>query len=305
MSKRVVSLLPSNTEILFALGLGELLIGRSHECDFPAEVSSIPEVTRSRVDSQKTAGEIDRDLKGILKDALSIFEVDTKLITELDPDVILTQAQCEVCAVSLKEVEEAAESCGLGADIVSVTPKRFADLWDNMFEIAMALDVEEQALPIIKGYKQRCVDIIEKVCMNPDKKSVVCLEWFDPLMTAGNWVPGMVSLAGGEALLCEDGKHSPYIDWDKVTAADPEVIILMPCGFTLERTLADAESLKKQPGWSDLQAVKNGKVYAVDGNSYFNRPGPRLVDSLEILSEILHPTLFERKHGKTDWLEVR
>jgi len=301
MSKRVVSLLPSNTEILYALGAGELLVGRSHECDYPAEVSRIPAVTRARIDDSRPSGEIDRDVKSLLKDALSIFEVDTGLITEIDPDVILTQDQCEVCAVSLKEVEAAAETCGLGADIVSLSPKKFADLWTNMNDVAMALDLEEQAIPIIKGYKTRCVDIIERVCLRPENPKVACIEWFDPIMTAGNWVPGMVSLVGGEAILSEDGKHSPYVKWEDIREQDPDYLILMPCGFSLERTVQEATILKELPGWTEMKAVKDGRVIAVDGNRYFNRPGPRLVDSMEILAEIFYPDAFPRKHSEQDW----
>jgi iron complex transport system substrate-binding protein len=295
-------LLPSATEIVAALGLGPYLVGRSHECDFPESVAALPACSRAKVNTGAGSAAIDTEVKSLLEKGLSLYEIDLDKLKELKPTHIITQAQCEVCAVTVNEVEQAAQ--GLlpsQPKVISLAPKRFADLWTDMTQVAQAFNAFEEAKPVIKEYKLRCVSVIEKACLVKTRPKVACIEWLEPLMAAGNWVPEMVDLAGGVSLFGEAGKHSPWINWSVVQEHDPEIILVMPCGFDLERTRAEVNALIKQPHWNDLQAVKNGKVFMIDGNSYFNRPGPRLVDSLEMLAELLHPDLFEAKYEGQGW----
>ncbi len=299
---RIVSLLPSATEIVAALGLGPYLVGRSHECDFPESVAALPACSRAKVNTGAGSGAIDTEVKSLLEKGLSLYEIDLARLKELKPTHIITQAQCEVCAVTVNEVEQAAQ--GLlpsQPKVISLAPKRFADLWADMAQVAQAFNAFEEAKPVIKEFKLRCVAVIEKACLVKTRPKVACIEWLEPLMAAGNWVPEMVELAGGVSLFGEAGKHSPWINWSVVQEHDPEIILVMPCGFDLERTRAEVNALIKQPHWNDLQAVKNGKVFMIDGNSYFNRPGPRLVDSLEMLGELLHPDMFEVKYEGQGW----
>lgn len=299
---RIVSLLPSATEIVAALGLGPYLVGRSHECDFPESVSTLPICSRANVNSGANSAAIDSEVKSLLEKGLSLYDVDMEKLKELNPTHILTQAQCEVCALTVGEVEQAVQNVlPSQPKVVSLSPKRFADLWTDMAEVARVFNAMDEAKPIIKQFKMRCVEVIEKACLVKARPTVACIEWLDPLMAAGNWVPEMIELAGGVSLFGESGKHSPWINWSVVQEHDPEVILVMPCGFDLERTRAEVNSLIKLPHWNDLQAVKKHKVFLIDGNSYFNRPGPRLVDSLEILAELMHPEVFEAKYEGTGW----
>jgi iron complex transport system substrate-binding protein len=299
---RIVSLLPSATEIVAALGLGPYLVGRSHECDFPESVATLPSCSRANVNTGAGSAAIDAEVKSLLEKGLSLYDIDLDKLKELKPTHILTQAQCEVCAVTVGEVEQAAQNLlPSQPKVISLSPKRFADLWTDMAQVGEAFGVMDEAKPIIKQFKMRCVEVIEKACLVKSRPRVACIEWLEPLMAAGNWVPEMIELAGGVPLFGEAGKHSPWINWSVVQEHDPEIILVMPCGFDLERTRAEVNSLIKQPKWNDLQAVKNGKVFMIDGNSYFNRPGPRLVDSLEILAELLHPELIDAKYEGQGW----
>lgn len=299
---RIVSLLPSATEIVAALGLGPYLVGRSHECDYPESVATLPACSRANVNTGAGSAVIDAEVKSLLEKGLSLYDIDLDKLKELKPTHILTQAQCEVCAVTVGEVEQAAQNLlPSQPKVISLSPKRFADLWTDMAQVGEAFGVMDEAKPIIKQFKMRCVEVIEKACLVKSRPRVACIEWLEPLMAAGNWVPEMIELAGGVSLFGEAGKHSPWINWSVVQEHDPEIILVMPCGFDLERTRAEVNALIKQPKWNDLQAVKNGKVFMIDGNSYFNRPGPRLVDSLEILAELLHPDLFDAKYEGQGW----
>ncbi len=238
-----------------------------------------------------------------MQEALSLYQIETEQLKALRPDIILTQAQCKVCAVSLDEVEQAVgEWLGSKPRIVSFSPQRLSEVWDEMRAISVALNAEETGRALLRSLKNRCVDIIEKVCLVTRRPTVACIEWLDPLMAAGNWVPELVDLAGGKNLFGQPGKHSPWMEWEPVVKQNPDIILLMPCGFNIERTRAEMRALTQRPGWSDLKAVKAGKVYILDGNQYFNRPGPRLVESMEILAELFHPALFPTKHHETGWV---
>ena len=210
------------------------------------------------------------------------------------PDLIVTQAQCEVCAVSLVEVGTGLQSStAIRARVVSLSPTRLADLWTDMATVAKAIGLEDAGRTVSKGLKSRAADVIEKTAGLERRPSVACLEWLDPLMAAGNWVPELVDLAGGLELFGTAGKHSPWLNWEAVREHDPEFLIAMPCGFNLERTRREMGLLTTRADWAKLRAVRKGRVFVTDGNQYFNRPGPRLVDSLEILGEILYPELFK------------
>jgi len=302
---RIVSLLPSCTEIVCALGCAERLVGRSHECDFPEEIQSVPVCTAARLDAAASSSEINSQIKSLLERALSVYEIDVARLRELRPDVILTQAQCEVCAVSVADLEKVLpESLARRAKIISVAPLRLADVWTDMQTIAEALEVPDEGRAVLLRLKNRVVDVIQKTCMIKKRPSVACLEWLDPLMAAGNWVPEMVQLAGGHDSLGAPGRPSYWLEWEKLAQADPEVIVLLPCGFGLERTRREAAALASRPEWRKLRAVKSKKVFITDGNFYFNRPGPRVVESIEILAEILQPKLFTFGHENRGWARL-
>jgi len=300
--KRIISLLPSCTEIVCALDAADQLVGRSHECDFPPEVRHLPVCTAPKLNAQATSGEIDRQVKDLLQQAVSIYRIGLEKLKELQPDLILTQAQCEVCAVSLPEVEQAvAQWTGDRPQILSLSPNRLADIWDDIRRVAEALDVSENGRELLRSLKNRCVNVIEKACVIKRPPSVACIEWLDPLMAAGNWIPELVELAGGLNLFGESGKHSPWLNWEAIREHDPEVIVVMACGFDLARTRAEMPALARKPDWQKLRAVKSRRVFLTDGNQYFNRPGPRMVESLEILAEIFHPDRFHFWHKGKAW----
>ncbi len=299
---RIVSLLPSATEIVCALGQSRQLVGRSHACDFPDTVIGLPPCTSPRLDAKAPSAEINRQVASLLQNALSIYEVDSGRLRDLKPDVILTQAQCEVCAVTFAEVEKAvADWTGARPRVISLSPQRLADVWSDIRVVAEALGVPDVGRDVVRQLKTRVVDVIEKAVLARRRPSVACIEWLDPLMAAGNWVPELVELAGGKNLFGEPGQHSPWLGWDKLRETDPEVIIAMPCGFDLARIRSEMGALTNGAGWHKFRAVKSGRVFLTDGNQYFNRPGPRLVESLEILGEILHPDLFHFGHKNRGW----
>ncbi|HBZ71214.1 MAG TPA: cobalamin-binding protein [Deltaproteobacteria bacterium] len=289
---RIASLLPSTTEIACALGFLPQLVGRSHECDFPAEVASLPVCTAPKISLDGSSRQIDQRVRSLVAEALAIYRVDAELLRALSPDVILTQSQCEVCAVSAKEVE-AAVCRWLGARprIVSLSPATLADVIGDVGRVADALEAPERGRELRRALERR-IACIAGESAGADRPTVACIEWTEPLMAAGNWMPELVTCAGGRNLFGEAGKHSPVLEWAELRKADPEVIVALPCGFDLARTRREMEPLAARSGWRDLRAVRTGRVYLTDGNAYFNRPGPRVAESLEILAEILHPELF-------------
>lgn len=302
MDKRIISLLPSATEIVVALGLMEALVGRSHECDYPSEVGKLPICTEARLNSQRSSREIDADVQSLLQSAVSIYKLKTDVIEQLQPTHMITQDQCDVCAVSFPEVERAVASLiSSQPQIISLQPNLLEEIWADIERVARVLDVPCE--PILQELQERVRKIVAQTeTLSEDKRpTVVALEWTEPLMGGGNWIPELIEMAGGKPLLGKKGEHSPYLIWDTLSQADPEVIIIMPCGFDLERTRLESQVLTKHPNWNNLQAVKEGKVFITDGNAYFNRPGPRLVDSLEILAEIIHPDDFSFGYRGKTW----
>ena len=291
---RIISLIASATEIVAALGLEDQLVGRSHECDYPPSVTRLPKCSEAKIDAHVTSREIDDRIKAILRDAVSVYRVFPEELERLAPTVIITQTQCEVCAVSLKDVEAAVcELVSSRPKIVSLEPMGLGDLWRNIRTVAKALDVPERAESLIADLQSRLSDLKARVAELAERPRIACLEWIDPLMAAGNWVPELVEIAGGENLFGEAGRHSPWMSWEELVADDPDVIAIMPCGFDIQRTLAELAPLTSRPEWPALRAVRTARVYATDGSQYFNRPGPRLVDSAEILAELLHPGAFD------------
>ena len=312
---RLVSLLASATEMIAALGCLDQLVARSHECDYPPEILSLPVVSRVQIDTAASSARIDEQIKQLAQNtlasqdaaikALSIYAIDVALLQELQPDVIFTQTQCEVCAVSERDVTRAVEQLtGLQPRIVSLAPYRLADVWEDITRVGEALGRREQAERLVRDYQQRLTRLRELPMHQGAKPRVAVLEWLDPLMGAGNWTPELVDVAGGENVFGEMGQHAPWLSWEELLAADPDVLILAPCGFRLERTMQDIPLLQQHPSWQSLRAVKNGRVYAIDGNAYINRSGPRLVESAEILGRILWGALPGIRVDERAWMLV-
>jgi iron complex transport system substrate-binding protein len=301
---KIVSLLPSATEIICALGLQDNLVGRSHECDYPESVKQLPVCTEANFPDGLSSADIDVKVKEILADALSVYTVKREVIKSLVPDVVITQDQCEVCAVSLTDVELALDNyLDKEAQIISLRPNSLQDVFNDISTIAKALNAEKAGEELLELLNER-VDIIKhKVKFADSKPTVACIEWLEPLMVSGNWVPGLVEIAGGTPILAKQGAHSPYVSWDDIREQNPEVIVVMPCGFSIERTLKEMDLLMQQPGFTDLKAVKNNRLYIADGNQYFNRPGPRVVDSIEILAEIIRPKQFAFGYEGEGWIK--
>lgn len=303
MTHRIVSLLPSATEIVAALGFESSLVGRSHECDVPASVRQLPVCSEPRIDISAPSAVIDQQVKSSLQDALSIFRVLSSELQRLRPTMIITQTQCEVCAVNLQDVEAAvSELIGLRPEIVALLPMSLDDIWSDIRRIADALDVRDRGQQLVSDLQQRLSQISVRCSQTATRPKVACIEWIEPLMSAGNWIPELVEIAGGQCLLSEAGRHSPWMSWSDLVTADPDVIIVMPCGFDLERTEREFVTLTQHPEWSSLRAVQTGNVFLADGHLFFNRPGPRVVESAEILAEILHGSVTAYGHTSLhDW----
>ena len=295
---RIVSLLASATEMIAALGCLDQMVGRSHECDYPPEVLSLPTVSAPQILTNTSSAEIDAQIKqrvqgGVIEEnaaltALSIYAIDIIQLQALRPDVVFTQNQCEVCAVSERDVTRAVQQLtGLEPRIVSLSPYRLSDVWEDVLRVGQALHHRARAEQLVHSYQQRLDALRATTTQFGSKPRVTILEWLDPLMGSGNWTPELVTYAGGENVFGEVGQHSPWISPEELQTADPDVLVLAPCGYSLERALEDLPILQRHPVWQTLQAVRNGRVYAIDGNQYLNRSGPRLVESAELLGQVL------------------
>jgi len=303
---RIVSLIPSATEIVCALGFRDHLAGRSHECDYPGGLSALPVLTRPKMNPDAPSAQIDRDVRNLVENALSVYEVDAPGLKQVLPEVIVTQTQCEVCAVSRKDVEGAlADWSDAATRIVSLEATDLEGLWSDIRRVAAALEAGDKAEEIITALTGRCTAIAAAATNLLPKPRVAMIEWVDPLMAAGNWIPTLVGMAGGDDLFGASGAHSPWLDWEVLRDADPDVIVVIPCGYDIARARQDLDMLVAKPEWKNLAAVKSGQVFIADGNQYFNRPGPRLVESLEILAEILHPEIFSFGHESTGWVNIK
>jgi len=301
--RRIVSLLPAATEILCALGLEHQLVGRSHECDYPASITNLPVCSSAKFLPGSDSAEIDRQVKEILSESLSIYTIDRDLIKSLSPDVIITQAQCEVCAVSLKDVELAlSDLLDKECQIISLQPNGLDDVYRDIRMIADQLGAEKAGEDFLELSEERINIIRHKLKFITEKPKVACIEWLSPLMIAGNWTPEIIEIGGGIPVLTESGKHSSYIDFQDILNADPDIIVIMPCGFSIQRTLQEIGMLLDLTGWSDLKAVKDQRIYIADGNQYFNRSGPRITDSIEIMAEVINPKQFIFGYEGNGWV---
>ncbi|HEX9465763.1 MAG TPA: cobalamin-binding protein [Alphaproteobacteria bacterium] len=302
---RVVSLLASATEIVAALDALDLLVARSHECDFPLAVAALPVVTAPKLDTRQPSALIDRDVKALLERALAIYHVDGERLRELAPDLIVTQTQCEVCAVTPADIERAlAAWTGRRPQIVALAPNALADVFADIARVAAAIGRPERGAALIDALRLRMDELASRASRVATRPRVAAIEWIEPLMAGGNWMPELIAMAGGINLFGAAGRHSPWMSLDDLTAADPDTILVLPCGFDIARTRAELPALSRNADWQGLRAVRDGRIFLCDGNQYFNRPGPRLADSLEILAEIFHPSVFRFGHEGRGWIRV-
>ena len=263
---------------------------------------TLPICTKPKFNVDGSSIEVDGQVKSILQNALSVYYINEDLLKELKPDIILTQSQCEVCAVSEKDVKGVVKNItGINPDIISVEPNSVKDIFKNIKIIAEALNVVDKGADLIEFMKNR-IRTLKKSYDNKSELTVAAIEWIDPLMAAGNWVPELIEMAGGINLFGEAGKHSPWMEYKDLIEKDPQTIIIMPCGYNIQKSIFEIDSLIKQKGWQKINAVQNNKVYITDGNQYFNRPGPRIIESLEILIEIFHNDKTDFKHIDSGWI---
>jgi iron complex transport system substrate-binding protein len=303
-SPRIISLLPSATEIVAALGFVENLVGRSHECDFPPGVERLPICSSTKVPADGNSYEIDERVKQIVAEGLSVYRVDVDRLRELQPDLILTQTQCAVCAVTPRDLEQALRTwVGAQPTMVSLEPNNLSDVWKDMRRVGGALGVPQRAEDLIDSLNQRLTAIREEA-RELSHPAVAAIEWLGPLMAGGNWMPEPIEIAGGRSLFARAGEHSNWLDWATLIEADPDVVLLLPCGFKIAQTIRDLNLLTENPSWANLRAVRQRQVYLIDGHHFFNRPGPRLVESAEIVAEILHPDVFSFGHRGTGWISI-
>lgn len=286
---RVVSLIASATEILHELGGGALHVARSHECDWPERVLSLPQLTRPKFKVEGTSRQVDTAVKALVEQGLAVYEVDAPGLKAVAPDVILTQDQCEVCAVSLADVERAVATwTECSANVVSLRPHTMADVYADNQRIADAVGLPVAGAALNARMQRRLSELAASVVGRP-RPRLAFVEWIDPPMSGGHWMPELIDAAGGVNLFGATGAQSPWISVADIAAADPDVILVAPCGYDLEKTREEMAVLDRNAVWRRLRAVREGRTFLADGNAYFNRPGPRLVDSAEILLEILHP----------------
>ena len=299
---RIVSLIASATEIVHALGLTPFQVGRSHECDYPDDIRRLPVCTAPAIAVDGSSAEIDRLVRERVRNALSVYDVFTDVLDELAPTHVITQTHCRVCAVSLEDVERALqESIISRPKLVSLAPDSLDDIWADIRRVADACDVRERGEQVVSDLQGRMQRVRDRALRSAARPRIACIEWIEPLMTAGNWMPELIEMANGVPLFGTAGRRSPELSWSDFIAADPDMVIVSPCGFDLARTREEMRSLAKRPEWRRLRAVEGGSVFLVDGNQYMNRPGPRVMDSLEIMAEILHPDLFAPEFEGRAW----
>jgi iron complex transport system substrate-binding protein len=289
---RICSLLPSATEIVFALGAGDSLVGVTHECDYPREAAQIPKVTRSNIPDGLSSSQIDSAVRGALEAEGTLYELNLPLLEELHPDLILTQRLCDVCAVSYDRVQEAVKSLPSHPAVLNLEPHSLNDILETILTVGKAIGRSAASYTLVESLQNRINTVRDKTKALRDRPSVFCMEWIDPPYCAGHWMKELVEIAGGRDDLARLHQPSSRIEWSRVVAYAPEIIVLACCGLNLQRSLEVGATLAEYEGISDLPAVKAGGVYATDGSAYFSRPGPRIIESLEILAHLIHPQLF-------------
>ena len=285
---RLVSLLPSATEILVKLGLEKNLVGVSHECDYPETVQSLPRLTSTRANPSLDSAGIHNSVLEVMKNAVSVYDLDVELLKSLKPDFIVTQDLCDVCAVSFSQVEEACREL-LDCKIISLRPKKLGDVWSDVLRTAETLDVKQKGHQFQEEVDERVQAVRDRlVDWGNERPKILTIEWIDPIYVGGMWLPEMIHIAGGQVCIAESGQPAPIVSREDLAKIDPDVVVVKPCGYKLDQALKEVDLLKKQiPTWSNPP-----RVYLVDGNAYFNRPGPRILDSLEILAHCTPPDLF-------------
>lgn len=298
--QRIVSLLASGTELMCALGLGARLVGRSHECDYPDWVRRLPEVSRPTFDITGTSREIDRLVRAKLAGGEPLYRVDEALLVELAPDLLVTQTHCEVCAVSPADLVHEVPATLHRRPLVALSGGSISAILEGFLEVAQAVDRAERGAELVAELRERLAVVRRRVA-TLTRPRVVCLEWIEPPFAMGNWGPELVEIAGGQNLLGTPGAHSTTTSWQTVLDADPDVLIVSPCGFSLARAAQEMHRLATQPGYEELGAVRAGRVFVADGNLYFNRSSPSLFETPEIIAEMLHPDVFEPRHEHSVW----
>lgn len=302
---KICSLLPSATEIVFALGLGDRLVGVTHECDFPPEARHLPVVTRSVVDAGDGGSrEIHQHISAARHAGSSIYALDHDLLARLDPELILTQELCDVCAVSYDLVTQAVRRLDDPRRVLSLSPTNLDGILAAIEQVGEAAGVPERAARLVADLQERIEAVAGSARAALRRPRVLALEWLDPPFIGGHWVPELVRLAGGTCDRGHEGRPSTRVDWSRIAEYDPDIVVLMPCGFDLERTIAEFTAAELPAEWMGLRAVRAGEVYAVNGSAYFNRPGPRIVEGLRILAEIVQPGLFQQAFAGTAWQRV-
>ena len=292
---RICSLLPSATEMLYALGLGDCVVGVTHECDFPPEATRKPSLIRARVDPKAAPAEIDRLVSEIIARGESIYSVDAELLSSLAPDLILTQDLCHVCAASPDDLAAALTRLPKCPQVLSLTAHSLAEVWNDIRRVGEVKDRRKQAQALADCLDRRVAAIEAAAQLAAARPRVLCLEWLDPYYVGGHWVPEMAEKAGGQDVLGRAGEPSYRVTAEEIIASRPDVIVVMPCGYNLERTSTELGDMKIPESWSDLPAVRDHRIFAVDANSYFSRPGPRLADGVALLAGIFHPDLFAKE----------
>lgn len=290
---KIVSLLPSATEIVCALGLEDSLVAITHECDFPAHISNRPAITASRISHETmTSVEIDHAVRSQLDGHGSIYDLDTKMLEALNPDLILTQELCDVCAVSYKQVQKAARMYVADAQVVSLEPNTIEDIFDNILTVGQLAGVPKKAREVIDSLNQRLESVRKRIPQNTVRPRAFMLEWLEPAFAPGHWVPEQVDIAGGISVLGEAGERSVTTTYDAILESNPEILVLIPCGYYKQDTIRQVANTRFPSSWQEMTAVKNAEVWALDATSYFSRPGPRVVDGVEILAKLFHPDIF-------------
>ncbi|HET6853091.1 MAG TPA: ABC transporter substrate-binding protein [Pyrinomonadaceae bacterium] len=292
---RIVSFLPSATEMACALGLADSIVGITHECDYPPEIKSKPVVVRNVLPLERMSqSEIDRAVAERIREGQSLYQIDEHLLRELAPDLILTQNLCQVCAPSGNEVSQVLKALPKAPEILWLTPQSLSEIFDNVRELGAATDRSAEAARLVHNCLARLQNLSDRTKTISHKPRVFCMEWLDPVYASGHWVPELVKIAGGVDELGRERGESVRVSWEEITAWAPEVLVIMPCGFDLQQTMKQIWSVfgYRSSPFFDLPAVRNGRVYAVDANSYFARPGPRVVEGAELLAQLIHPELF-------------
>jgi iron complex transport system substrate-binding protein len=289
---RICSLLPSATEIAYAIGLGDSIVGVSHECDFPADAASKPSLLRTRVDPQAPPAEIDRQVTEIIQRGESIYAVDAEMLSALAPDLILTQDLCHVCAASPDDLATALTRFPRQPQVLALTPRCLDEVWDDVVRVGQATGHEQEAAALAASLKDRVSKIAAAAARASSRPRVLCLEWLDPYFVGGHWIPEMVALAGGEDVLGRLREPSFKVSKEQIADSRADLIVVMPCGYNTERAAAECHAVPFPDSWRDLPALRNRRAYATDANAYFSRPGPRLADGVAVLAHLVHPGLF-------------